>query len=138
MDCSPPVSSVHRISQAKILEQVAISFFKESFQPKDQTHVSCIVSGFFTTEPPGLLLLLKSLSHVQHFLQPMDYSLPGSSVHGDSPGKNTAVGCHVLLQGIFPTQGWNPGLPHCRWILYHLSYQGSHNLCKELCYLLLP
>ena len=42
---------------------------------------------------------------------PMDCSLPGSSVHGDSPGKNTRVGCHALLQGIFPTQGSNPGLP---------------------------
>ena len=56
---------------------------------------------------------------------PMDCSPPGSSVHGDSPGKNTGVGCHVLLQGIFPPQGLNPGLPHCRWILYHLSHQGS-------------
>ena len=36
---------------------------------------------------------------------PMDCSPPGSSVHGDSPGKNTGVGCHALLQGIFPTQG---------------------------------
>ena len=44
----------------------------------------------------------------------MDCSPPGSSVHGDSPGKNTGVGCYVLLQGIFPTQGFNPGLPHCR------------------------
>ena len=34
-------------------------------------------------------------------------------------------GCHALLQGIFPTQGSNPGLPHCRWIAYQLSYQGS-------------
>ena len=33
--------------------------------------------------------------------------------------------CHALLQGIFPTQGLNPDLPHCRWILYHLSHQGS-------------
>ena len=36
---------------------------------------------------------------------PRDYSQPGSSVHGDSPGKYTRVGCHALLQGIFPTQG---------------------------------
>ena len=50
---------------------------------------------------------------------------PGSSVHGDSPGKNTGVGCHALFQGIFPTQGLNPGLPHCRRILYQLSCQGS-------------
>ena len=55
----------------------------------------------------------------------MGYSLPGSSVHGDSPGKNTGVGCHALLQGIFSTQGSNPGLPHCRQILCHLSHQGS-------------
>ena len=48
----------------------------------------------------------------------MDYSTPGSPVHGDSPGKNTGVGCHGLLPGIFPTQGLNPGLPHCRLILY--------------------
>jgi len=40
----------------------------------------------------------------------MDSSPAGSSVHGDSPGKNTGVGCHALLQGIFPTQGLNPGL----------------------------
>ena len=42
----------------------------------------------------------------------------------DSLGKNTGVGCHFLLQGIFPTQGWNPGLLHCRQILYPLSHQG--------------
>ena len=41
------------------------------------------------------------------------------------PGKNTGVGCHFLLQGIFPTQGLNPGLLHCRQILYHLSHKGS-------------
>ena len=40
------------------------------------------------------------------------------------PGKNTGVGCHALLQGIFPTQGLNLGLPHCRWTLYPLSHQG--------------
>ena len=42
---------------------------------------------------------------------PMDCSLPGSSVHGDSLGKNMGVGCHALFQGIFPTQGSNPGPP---------------------------
>ena len=39
---------------------------------------------------------------------PMDYSLPGPSVHRDSPGKKTGVGCHAFLQGIVPTQGSNP------------------------------
>ena len=56
---------------------------------------------------------------------PMYYSPPGSSVHEDSPGKNTGVGCHAPLQGIFPTQRSNPDLLHCRWILYQLSHQGS-------------
>ena len=43
----------------------------------------------------------------------------------NSPGQNTGVGSHSLLQGIIPTQGSNPGLPHCKWILYQLSQQGS-------------
>ena len=55
---------------------------------------------------------------------PMDYSPPGFSVHGDFPGKNPGVGCHALLQGTLPTQQSNPGLPHCRQILYCLSHQG--------------
>ena len=49
---------------------------------------------------------------------PMACNPPGSSVPGDSPGKNAGVGCHALLQGIFPTQGSNPGLPHCRRIFF--------------------
>ena len=43
----------------------------------------------------------------------------------DFPGDSTGVDCHLLLQGIFPNQGLNPGLPHCRQTLYHLSHQGS-------------
>ena len=43
----------------------------------------------------------------------------------DSPGKNTGEGCHFLLQGIFPTQGSNPGLLHGRQILYQVSYKES-------------
>ena len=64
-----------------------------------------------------------SLSVVSDSLWP--HSPPGSSVHGDSPGKNTRVGCHSLLQGIFPIQGSNPGLLHWRWFLYLLSHQRS-------------
>ena len=70
---------------------------------------------------------MKLLSCVQ-LHDPMDYSPPGSSAHGDSPGKNTGVGCHgchALLQGIFLTQGSNSGLLYFRQILYHLNYQGS-------------
>ena len=59
----------------------------------------------------------KSLSCVRLFVTP--YS-PWSS-----PGQSTEVGSLPLLQGIFPTQGLNPGLPHCRWIIYQLSHKGS-------------
>ena len=65
---------------------------------------------------------------------PMNPSPPGSPVHGDSAGKNNGVGCHALLQGIFLTQGSNPDLPHCRWILYHLSHQGSRIILEWVVY----
>ena len=55
----------------------------------------------------------------------MDCNPPGSAVHGESLGQDTGVGCHAVLQGIFLTQGSNTGLPGCRWILCHLSHQGS-------------
>ena len=65
---------------------------------------------------------------------PMNCGPPGSSVHGDSPGKNTGVACHALLQGIFPTQGSNPGLLHCRRILYHLRHQGTPRILEQAAY----
>ena len=49
----------------------------------------------------------KSLQSYPTLCSPLDYSLPGSSVREDSPGKNTGVSCHALLKGIFPTQGSN-------------------------------
>ena len=87
--------------------------------PRHRTHV------------PVLCLVAQSCPTL---CDPMDGSLPVSSVHGDSPGKNTGVGCHALLQGIFPTQGSNPGFLHCRWILYHLSHQGSPRILEWVAY----
>ena len=55
--------------------------------------------------------------------------LSGSSVPWDFPGKNTGVGSHFLLQGIFPVQGSKPSLLHCRQILYYLSHQESLQCC---------
>ena len=52
----------------------------------------------------------------------------------DSPGQNTGVGSLYLLQGIFPTQRWNLGLPHCRWILYQLSHKGSPRTLEWVTY----
>ena len=74
----------------------------------------CIAEWFSNTYAVLCLVAQSCLT----LSDPMDCSLPGSSVPGDSPGKNTGVDCHALLQGIFPTQGLNPGLSHCRQILY--------------------
>ena len=138
LDCSPPDSSVHGISHARILEGVANSFSRGSSPPTDRTWVSCLAGRFFTPKPPGkppgnlgLCLVAQSCLTLR---DTMDYSPPGSSVQGDSPGQNTGVGCHALLQGIFPTQGLNPGLPCCRQILYHLSYQESPRILVWVAY----
>ena len=53
----------------------------------------------------------------------------------NSPGQNTEVESLSLLQGIFPAQRSNPGLPHCRWILYQLSHRGSPRMGLGLLYL---
>ena len=89
-----------------MLEWVAISFFRRSSQHRDGTQISCIAGRFFTNWAPREawfiitilynVLCLVSLSCLILW-DHMDCSLPGSSVHGDSPGKNTGVGCHALL-----------------------------------------
>ena len=76
---------------------------------------------------PTLVCILSHFNHVR-LCDPMDCSLPGPSVHGILKGKNTGVGCHVLLPRIFPTQGLIPrhllSLLHCRRILYHWATWG--------------
>ena len=144
MGCSLTGSSVLGISQVRILEWVAISFSREFSLPRDQTRISRLPHSFFTIEPPGkpfgdsLLVVVfiglywwyvslesskrtaataaaaKSLQSCPTLCKPVDCRL---LCPGDSPGKNTGVGCHFLLQGIFPTQGSNPGLPHWRQTL---------------------
>ena len=106
MNCSLPGSSVHGDSPGKNTG-MGCHFLFQCMKVKSESEVA------------------QSCSTLS---DPMDCSLPGSSVHGDSPGKNTGVGCQALLQGISPTQGLNPGLPHCRQILYCLSHQGDTKL----------
>ena len=65
---------------------------------------------------------------------PMVCVLRDSSIHVDFPDNSTGVGCHALLQEIFPTQGWNTGILHCRWILYHLSHQRSPRILDWVAY----
>ena len=72
MDCSPPGSSLHGILQASILEWVAISSSRGSSQPRDQTPVSCIScieSGFFTSEPPLLNSISPTLANISGISQ---------------------------------------------------------------------
>ena len=66
----------------------------------------------------------------------MSDSLPPHGLYSpwDSPGQTTGVGGLSLLQGIFPTQGSNPGLPHCGWILYQLSHEGSPRILEWVAY----
>ena len=71
----------------------------------------------------------KLLSHVQLF------AIPCTIRPWNSPGQNTGVRRLSLLQGTFPTQGSNPGLPHCKRVLYQLSHKGSSLLGKDYPYL---
>ena len=99
---------------------------------------------FLTSVPPSNhsvklafreLKKVKATQSVSNFLQPHGLYPSRLLCPWNSPGKNTGVGSQSLLQGIFPTQGLNPGLPQCRQILYHLSHQGSPDkvyLCLDL------
>ena len=76
-----------------------------------------------------LMTISESCSVVSDSLQPHGLYSPWNS-----PGQNTGVGNLSLLQGIFPTQGSNPGLPHCRQILYQLSYKWSSRILEWVVY----
>ena len=90
------------------------------------------------THSGAVLAASVSVSHsvMSHSLRRYELSPARLLCPWDSPGKNAGVGCHALLQGIFPAQGWNPGLLHCREVLYCLSHQRSPRI-KQLntCYL---
>ena len=94
-----------------------------SFQITKWTDLSNSILFFSSSFLMYYVLCLVVLSCLT-LCDPMDCNPPDSSIHEDSPGQNTGVGCHALL-GIFPIQGLNPGLPHCRQIHYHLSHKGS-------------
>ena len=93
---------------------------------------SCSLKSNRWFEPKLILVLSVSVSHSvmpdslrPHGLQPTSLLCPW-----DFPGKNTGMGCHFLLQGIFPTQGSNPGLLYCRQILLPSELQEKPKLSK--------
>ena len=125
MDCCPPGSSVHEILQARILEWVALL---QGIFPTQGLNLRLLrllhwQASALPLAPPGKPLSnseSESCSILSNSLQPQGLHSPWNS-----PGQNTGVGSPSFLQGIFPTQGSNPGLPCCRRILYQLSHEGS-------------
>ena len=98
--------------QKKLLQRMPP--FRECLPKTSVTFLQQLVRGADLPEKSQLL------SHAQLW-DPMDYT-----VHAwNSPSQNTGVGSLSLLQGIFPTQGSNPGLRHCMWIFHQLSHKGS-------------
>ena len=122
VNCSPPGSSVRGVSQERMLEWVAISSCRTYSWSRNWTQISCLAGEFFTTEPPG-----KTIDHFENENESRSVLSDSLQPHRlyspwNSPGQNTEVGSPSLLQGIFPTQGLNLGLPQ---ILYQMSHQGS-------------
>ena len=109
MDCSPPGSSVHGILQARLLEWVTTPspgvLPDPGIEPVSLTFPA-LAGGLFTTSATWEALYLCLVAQPCPTLRPMDCSPPCSSVHGDSPGKDSGQGCHFLLQGIFSTRDW--------------------------------
>ena len=128
LDWSLPGSSVYEIFQARILEWVAISYSRGCPHPRDQTRVSCIAGRFFThwanrEAPRTSCLLVPPLCLT--LCNSMDWSPNRLLCPWNSPGKSPGLGSHSLPHRIFPTQGLNPGILHCRWTLHCLSCQGN-------------
>ena len=112
MDCSPPGNSVHGIFQARVLEwgaMVLITLYP-CFLPDTANFLSQL---YFLPH----VCVCSIASVVSDSLRP--HGLARLLCPWDSPGKNTGVGCHALLQEIFLTQGSKPCLLHCRQNLYH-------------------
>ena len=98
-------------------ENISIRFLI-SYCKKPLRNYAWWVLGYYPKTVSTKIRKWKSLSHVWLW-GPMECS------PWNSPGQNTGVGNFSLLHGIFPTQGSNPSVLHCRQILYHLSHQGS-------------
>ena len=137
MDCSTPRSSAPGSLQARIAKWVAIPYSRGSSWPRDWTCMSCnscTAGGFLHLSHGG-----KPISHPESESESRSVMSDSLQPHGlyrpwNSPGQNTGVGSLSLFQGIFPTQGSNPGLPHCRQILYELSLKRSPKIVDCVAY----
>ena len=89
----------------------------------------CWLFLFIALLPVTIALYYLKVKVAQSSLRPRGLYSPWNS-----PGRNTGVGSLAFLQGIFPTQELNTGLPHCRWILYQLSHKGSPRILEWVAY----
>ena len=99
----------------KSIKAIRVKERQEWLQTRDQRNIPTMHSMCSNVDP----LIIEDRASCSVMLTLCDPSL------WDIPGRDTGVGCPFLLQGIFSTQGSNPGLPHCRKILYCPSHQGS-------------
>ena len=138
--CNPMDHAVHGISQAWILEWVAFPFSRGSSQPRDQTQVSRVSVGFFTSwatretqEYWSGWPICSSVDHPDPGIEQSKLGYP--ALQADSlPTELSGKPIPSLNSFIFPTQGSNQGLPHCGQILYQLSHKGSPRILEWVAY----
>ena len=143
MDCSPPGSSVHGDSPGKNTGMGCHALLQGMF-PTKGSNPFCLhllhwqaasLPPVPQPDPMYTISSVQSLSHVQLFATP--WTLPIRLLCPcDSPGNNTGMGCHALLQGIFPTKESNPSLLcllHWQECLYHQRHQGSLKVSLKRC-----
>ena len=119
---------VHGILQARIMEWVAFPFSRGSSQPRDQTRVCYTAGSFFT------IWATREAESESHSVMSDSLWPHGLYSPCDSPGQNTGVSSLCLFQGIFPTQGSNPGLLHCRQLPYQLSHRRNPRILEWVAY----
>ena len=137
-DCGPTGSSVHGISQARmgcyfLLQEI---FLTQGSSPRLLKLLHWRADPF-PLSPWKPTLLVQDVSQYEDVKWSESLSVVSDSLwpHGpyspwNSPGQNTELASRSLLQGIFPTQGSNSGLPHCRRILYRLSHKGNPRILE--------
>ena len=146
-DYSPPGCSVHGISQARILEWVAVSFFRGSSSPRNRTFISCITSRFFTADPPGKphlpvytrVYIYTPMHTCIHsicvcpdaqsrltFCDSLDCSPPGSSSCGIFQARILEWIAISFSRGSSWHRDWTRVLLHGRQILYHWAIREAH------------
>ena len=120
-----PSLSVYKLRQTQSCNRLRFSSVVCSILPQDLHLLFPLVENFSSSWSPEN----ESHSVLSDDLQPHGLYSPWNS-----PGQDTGVGSPALLQGIFPTQRSNTGLPHCRQILYQLSQQGSPIILEWVAY----